>query len=192
MTDIAIDCEFVEDGKTIKLLSIGLVAADGAELYRVCADPYAMEAAMLHPWVRQNVVPSLPVTIRPNIMLGGKARGWYEWDKGHPDAGCVFLRSQVAEDVRNFILTTEDPVLWADYGAYDHVALAQLFGPMINLPDGIPMWTADLQQEWARLGRPELPSLPGVTEHNALSDAREVMFRLQWLHELTEIMDGKK
>jgi hypothetical protein len=177
MTDICMDTEFVEDGSTIKLLSIGLVAADGAELYRVCADPYAMEAAMHHEWVRENVLPSLPVAMTAD---------WWRWDEGHPDAACVFLRHQVAEDVKNFILTTEDPQLWADYGAYDHVALAQLFGPMIDLPEGIPMWTSDLRQEWARAGRPDLPSLPGVTEHNALSDAREVMFRLRWLRKRAE------
>jgi hypothetical protein len=174
VTDIAMDTEFVEDGKTIKLLSIGLVAEDGAELYRICADPYAMDAAMRHPWVRENVLPSLPVTM---------ADGWYRWDEGHPDFAAVWLRNTVAEDVKNFIRTTEQPVLYADYGAYDHVALAQLFGPMIDLPVGIPMWTADLRQEWARAGKPELPSLPGVTGHNALSDAREVMFRLRWLRE---------
>ena len=31
------------------------------------------------------------------------------------------------------------------------------------------------------LGNPELPSLPGVTEHNALGDAREVRYRREWL-----------
>ena len=34
-----------------------------------------------------------------------------------------------------------------DYGAYDHVALAQLSGPMVLLPDGVPMWTNDLRTE---------------------------------------------
>jgi hypothetical protein len=186
VTDIAIDCEFVEDGKTIKLLSIGLVAEDGAELYRVCEDPDAMASAMHHPWVRANVLLSLPVAFTQNGQ-----RRWWQWDEGHPDFAAVWLRKTVAEDVKNFICTTEDPQLWADYGAYDHVALAQLFGPMIDLPDGIPMWTSDLRQEWARAGKPGLPSLPGVTGHNALSDAREVMFRLRWLREYAAEAAGR-
>jgi len=43
------------------------------------------------------------------------------------------------------------------------------------------MFTCDLKQEAERLGNPELPSMPGVTEHNALSDAREVRYRAEWL-----------
>jgi hypothetical protein len=71
--------------------------------------------------------------------------------------------------------------LWADYCAYDHAALCQLFGRMTDLPPGFPMWTHELRQEWERAGKPEMPSLPGAHEHNALDDAREVKFRYDWL-----------
>ncbi len=36
--------------------------------------------------------------------------------------------------------------LYAYYGAYDHVALCWLFGKMIDLPEGFPMYTRDLKQ----------------------------------------------
>jgi hypothetical protein len=42
---------------------------------------------------------------------------------------------------------------------------------MVDLPDGIPMWTNDLKQEAVRLGNPTMPEQQG-REHNALSDAR--------------------
>lgn len=37
--------------------------------------------------------------------------------------------------------------LYGYYSAYDHVALCWLFGKMINLPKGFPMYTQDLKQE---------------------------------------------
>lgn len=38
------------------------------------------------------------------------------------------------------------PVLYGYYSAYDHVALCWLFGKMIDLPKGFPMYTVDLKQ----------------------------------------------
>jgi hypothetical protein len=94
---------------------------------------------------------------------------------------CVKIPAQIAAEVATFILATPQPHLWADYGAYDHVVLCQLWGRMIDLPEGVPMFTSDLQTERGRLGSPDLPSMPNVTEHNALSDAREVKHRYEWL-----------
>src|SRR6185437_634123 len=48
-------------------------------------------------------------------------------------------RAQIAREVAEFITSVPNPQLWAWYAAYEHVALAQLFGRMIDLPDGIPM-----------------------------------------------------
>jgi hypothetical protein len=84
---------------------------------------------------------------------------------------CVKPRHVIAREVRDFILAEPGPQLWAWYGAYDHVALCQLWGRMIDLPDGVPMWTNDLKQECERLGNPEVPQ-QAAGEHNALADAR--------------------
>ena len=67
--------------------------------------------------------------------------------------------------------------LWAWYAAYDHVALAQLWGTMTALPREIPRFTKDLRQRWDDLGRPALPSVPG--RHDALVDARHNLIRWQ-------------
>lgn len=174
MTLIAYDTEFLEDGRTIELISIGMVAEDGRELYAVNAD-MPVRRIRKHPWLMANVVPSLP-------KAHGDARLYQpnRWLFNYSDP-CVYKRTQIAGMVRRFIQATPDPQLWAWYGAYDHVALAQLWGRMIALPKGVPMWTNDLKQEAERLGNPELPALNGAIEHNALHDAREVMYRLRWL-----------
>lgn len=60
--------------------------------------------------------------------------------------------------------------LWAYYADYDHVSLCWLFGDMIDLPTGLPMWTRDIQQLADFLGNPTLPPQP-KKQHHALSDA---------------------
>jgi len=170
------DTEFVEDGVTIRLISIGMVAEDGRELYAVNEDTWIIRAAVQDEWLRENVVPSLPVRL---VTAGA---GW-EWDTNHADWEAVIQRNTIAGDVEDFIQSTPDPQLWAWYGAYDHVALCQLWGRMINLPKGVPMWTNDLRQECVRLGDPRMPEQESG-EHNALADARHVKTMAEFLDKL--------
>jgi hypothetical protein len=171
------DTEFLEDGRTIDLISIGMVRETGFHYYAVVQDDALISRAYDHEWLRKNVMPSLPVRL---TGLGA----WWEWDKSHPDYGCVKSRSDIADEVTDFVRRYPDTELWADYAAYDHVALCQLFGRMIDLPEGVPMWTHDLRQELERCGDPEIPSSPHALQaHNGLGDAREGMRTLQWLVE---------
>lgn len=176
MTAIDYDTEFLESGAAspIRLISIGMIRDDGTWYYAVADDPDLITCAIAHPWLREHVIPALPVAFAADGL------SWY-WDGKHRDFGDVKPRGQIAREIALFITGTPDVQLWADYGAYDHVALAQLFGRMIDLPAGVPMWTNDLRQEWDRLGRPAMPSLAGITEHNALDDARECQYRRRWL-----------
>ena len=164
------DTEFIEDGKTIDLISIGMVTDDGREYYAVSSE-MPLRRIFTHKWLMKNVVPSLPVSDAHSLHL---------FSLDHANSA-VKPRQVIANEVRDFIRATRRPELWAWYGAYDHVVLCQLWGAMIALPTGVPMWTSDLRQEAERLGNPELPAMPGVSEHNALSDAREVRYRAEWL-----------
>jgi len=168
------DTEFVEDGRTIDLLSIGMVAEDGRELYRVNDDPNVMQRAIERDWIRDNVVKHLPV------RLGPPGSFTWSWNQNHPDAGAIRYYERIRGDVLEFIRAGNPAELWAWYAAYDHVAYAQLFGKMIDLPDGCPMWTNDLRQEVHRLGNPELP-ISNQADHHALADARELRDRHLWL-----------
>jgi hypothetical protein len=99
----------------------------------------------------------------------------------HPD---VKSRSQIAAEVRDFLLAAGPPQIWAWFAAFDHVAYSQLFGKMIDIPDGLPWFTCDLKQEHVRLGSPELPAQRDG-EHHALADARynKVVFDFLCAHE---------
>lgn len=164
---IYLDTEFHEDGRTIDLISIGLVAEDGRELYLVNRE-CDMRTIAAHPWLRENVVPHLPISWA--VGGGGTPDRWV-WDRAHADHGALAARAEIADAVLDFIRATPSPELWAWFSAFDHVALAWLFGPMSVLPDGIPMWTGDLRQEQRRLGDPELPAQQ-TGAHHALHDAR--------------------
>lgn len=92
------DTEFIEDGETIDLLSIGIVADDGSTFYAENTDA--------------------------DLSRGS-----------------------------------------------DWVALCQLFGTMMDLPKGWPMYCRDVKQLCDDLGNPSLPKQDS-TEHHALADAR--------------------
>lgn len=158
------DTEFLDDGKTIDLISIGMVDEDGRELYAVSSE-FDQAAVRRHGWLMANVWPSLPILRNPRGQ-----RGVDRLDVTDP---VVHPRAQIARMVQQFILSVPDPQLWAFYSAYDHVALAQLFGPMSNLPAGIPMQTDDLVTEAKRLGLTpaDLPQQE-AGHHNAIADAR--------------------
>ena len=170
------DTEFIEDGRTIDLISIGMVTDDGREYYAVNAD-MPVERVREHPWLRENVWRQLPLRgLKTALQYTGNGPSKHEIrvsEPGHLDRASTLVRPQVVirNEVREFILATQDPQLWAWYGAYDHVVLAQLFGRMIDLPKGVPMWTNDLKQEAMRLGNPRVPE-QAEGEHNALEDAR--------------------
>lgn len=187
------DCEFLEDGRTIEMLSIGMVDDQGREMYAVNADaplrrkwwaPWRKTRVERHPWLMENVVPHLA---RPHgDWILHMPRGWLV-DYCNPN---VVSRAAIAARVQDFITCDPDTgergpdvELWAWYGAYDHVALAQLFGPMVKLPRGIPMYTNDLRQEVQRLGNPRLPDQPDGL-HNALADARHVKARFEYVASL--------
>ena len=63
------------------------------------------------------------------------------------------------------------PEFWGYFADYDWVAFCQIFGTMMDLPKGWPMYCRDIKQLADSLGNPELPT-QSSTEHNALNDAR--------------------
>ncbi|WP_190824692.1 3'-5' exoribonuclease domain-containing protein [Saccharopolyspora pogona] len=166
------DTEFIEDGRTIDLISIGIVAEDGREYYAVVEDA-PWRRIKKHAWLMANVVPHLP---QGHGDRRHSIPGRLPIDFADP---LVKHRKRIAEEVRDFLLRDGKPELWADYGAYDHVVLCQLWGTMMDLPIGIPMHTMDVQQEAVRLGVTEFPEQDGA-EHNALADARHT--RVKWQH----------
>lgn len=186
VTAIDYDLEFLEDGRTIELISIGMVCEDGREYYAVNSE-MPVDRILHHQWLKANVWPHLPLRgYKPAPQINA-----LQQSDGTLDLHDTRVRPKqvIANEVRDFIQATDaiEPQLWADYGAYDHVALCQLWGTMVKLPPGVPMWTHDLRQEIERLGvdPAEIPQqAEGV--HNALADARHNQIVRRWLAERAE------
>lgn len=163
------DTEFIEDGRTVDLISIGIVAEDGREYYAVNRDaPWKRIAD--HDWLRANVARYLPRIHGDRRLHVSYRRNPLALDFDSP---LMRDRMTIAREVVEFIQPQKgkNTELWAYFGAYDHVVLCQLFGTMIQLPEGMPMFTHELMQLWETAGRPDKPE-QGVCQHNALEDAR--------------------
>jgi len=173
--EIYYDTEFLDTGSSVFLLSIGMVAQDDRTYYAIVNDMYLIKRAAMVPWLRENVLAHFPLAqpIDPKSP-------W--WDESHPDFFNVKSRVTIAREVQQFVYDTANPSLWAWFAAYDHLMLSQLYGKMIDMPPGIPQRTNDIAQEAERLGsNVRVPHMPGLEAHNALSDAKEVKFRREWL-----------
>ena len=142
------DLEFGRTAPCVTLVSVGVVAEDGREYHGVSSE---FDPLAVHPWVVTYVLPQLPPasTWRPRSVLAAELESFFG----------------------------DDPVWWAWMGAYDHVALCQLWGEMPLLPRQFPRMTLDVRQLWESLGRPPLP-VQETGRHDALADARHC--RRQW------------
>lgn len=178
------DFEFLEDGSTINPISVGIRCADGREYYAVFLDA-DWPRIMRTPWLVDNVVPYLP-------MLPDGEWAWH--NQYHTplraDFPVVKTKAQIRHEVYEFFLADgggedrDSRELWAWYSAYDHVALAQLFGKMVpDLPSGVPMHTNDIKSLAERLGNPSRPEQQ-YCEHHALHDARHDEILLAYFESL--------
>lgn len=142
-----IDTEFIESGPTkpIQLISIGIVAEDGRRFEATNNEFNANDASA---WVKENVLSKLNPKERP-LWLS------------------LFVIKRL---VLEFIGDDPKPEFWGYYADYDWVVFCQIFGTMMDLPKGFPMYCKDIKQLCDENGNPKLPK-QGKGEHNALADA---------------------
>jgi hypothetical protein len=144
-----LDTEFIERPGILQLVSLALVDERGRELYEVSSE---FDESLACDFVRQNVLPRLGPG--PRTSLHG-----------------------IRDAVLDFTAGTQ-PEFWGYYADYDWVAFCWLFGAMVDLPRGWPMYCLDLAQVMHEhdVRRFQLPFLSDSQAHNALADAR-------WLRE---------
>jgi hypothetical protein len=155
-----LDTEFMEDGKAIELLSLALVSEDDRKLYII---NYSADWGKANAWVQENILPQL------NYDLTTKE-------------GIVFPHREIKARVLQIIGEDPKPEFWGYYADYDWVVFCQLFGAMVNLPRGFPMYCRDLKQLCDHLGIPRL--LDVEREHHALHDAEWIKGAFSFLQEM--------
>lgn len=155
-----LDTEFIEDGRTIELISIGIVSEGAREYYAISSE---FDESKANDWVKENVLRKL----EPGIVRTTKRT--------------------MAKQIVDFITANgqfkEGFEFYGYFADYDWVVFCQLFGTMMDLPEGFPMYCRDIKQLCDDLGNPKLPIQH--FEHNALSDAK-------WNREAYEFLINKE
>lgn len=171
-----IDWEFIEDGRTIDPVSIGVVCDDGREFY---AEIEEVNWGKANQWVIDNV--------RPHLT----GNSWYTFENGTEHSfGDRLTKDEVAAELLRFTQIGDNrPEFWAYYGDYDWVTTCQLYGAMIDLPPHWPRFCMDIMQLSAMVGYPELPKQESI-QHNALNDAKWNYNTYIWLHKYANNLAG--
>lgn len=162
------DTEFHEDGKTIDLLSFGMVCENtDDEFYHVNLDA-DWKRAWENTWLRDNVLPSIKYE-----MYSTPYGLDFELQENYPVA---LTRHSMAMELINYVEKNlpenHVPEFWAYRGAYDFVAMAQMYGRMLDLPAFFPMFTMDIKQLMIMKGVSKSPIVQEGLVHNALDDAK--------------------
>lgn len=146
-----IDAEFWERGPDypIQLITIAIHSDSLVDLYLINEDFDWDTCDSL--WLHRNVKPHLDQVV-----------------------GVYSKHADMAQTILDYIKREtkgSKPEFWGYYSDYDWVVFCQIFGSMINLPSGFPMYCLDIKQFCVMAGNPTLPKQE-VGEHNALFDAR--------------------
>ena len=106
------------------------------------------DVSLANDWVRENVLPHIDFTLSKP-------------------------RARIRDEILAFMMVPRGgkPEIWGYFSSYDWVVFCQLFGRMIDLPEGFPMYCRDVKQLCDDVGNPELPAQT-LTVHHALNDAR--------------------
>lgn len=185
-TDIFFDFEFIDDGREIVPISVGMCVTESTErrLKEDSSSPcfiagdkiprstelyleYKFDPARCNDWVRENVFPHL-----------------HHWEgfigTGHKRS---FAAHKIKEWVKQVCGDTQ-PQFWGYYPSYDWVCLAQHFGNLTQKPEGWPYGVRCLEQWAEMLAVPQeiWPPQDGQT-HNALVDAK-------WNRDLHTFLSG--
>jgi hypothetical protein len=189
-----LDTEFIEDGKTIDLISIGLVwdSSASGEYYAISTE---FDASKADPWVKDNVLSKLPnrenkpelfktraeiaqdiknivrfeCSLAPEFYQNNLTRH-HEW--GLERTLGVGINPEKMEAAKQKLQQKSKPIFYGYYADYDWVVFCQLFGKMVDLPEGFPMYCRDIKQIADMLGGVVLPQPAEGVEHDALEDAR--------------------
>lgn len=178
-----LDTEFMEEPGWMQLLSIALISEDGKEKF------YAInreaDISRANDWVSKNILPRLfkewgqyAMTLeeikfmilhlippKPINVVVAEKLGIVPQETDLPDA------------------IWQKPEFWGYYCDYDWVNFCWIFGKMVDLPKGYPMYCLDLKQVSKLNDDLEFKKQDPSQEHHALNDAEWNRQQYIWLRE---------
>lgn len=130
-----LDTEFIENPGSIELVSIGIAAQNNRTFY---AESTSFDERKADDWVKENVLAKLRWWGR-----GEKPFVSVSSDGSIETFGTITL---IKESLLDFFSGDPSPEFWGYYADYDWVVFCWIFGKMIDLPKGFPMYCRDLKQ----------------------------------------------
>ncbi len=152
---------FVKPTFTIQLISIGIVSETGQEYYAISSDYNYNDA---NDWVKEKVIKEIY-----NSADLEDIRDIFKEKDFHTYSGKT--NKVIAEEIRDFVykcnhdirpdwvanfdeVSEKYPIeFYAYFSDYDWVVFCSLFGTMMQLPKGFPMYCRDLKQDLDRIAR---------------------------------------
>jgi len=150
-----IDTEFIDDGKTLELISIGIVCEDGRYYY---AESSEYDESKASDWVKDNVISKLKGTPKPLKQIRHELIRFIDKCRGY-----------------------KSPHFWCYFGAWDWLLFCRTIsrtGQLMDLPAEYPHLFFELVQLANENGCPHLiPMMKASNKnaHNSLDDARWTM-----------------
>lgn len=187
------------------------------EYYAISKD-FNLKAAWKNEWVRENVLkpiwyervgldkedvngkPIIPTfkQVQHIINKYGKTNKQIAQEIKefiYESEGCGWIVKSDADKgfmINNLKLDKIQPEFYAYFADYDWVVFCQLFGTMMDLPKGFPMFAFDIQQqiEEYKIDKEQLlKEIPQVNCHNALQDSIWNYNAYKWIQ--NQINNGK-
>lgn len=149
-----LDTEFIEGfrkplfGKKqhfIDLISIGIIREDGSKLYHICNDYNYNDAS---DWVKEKVIlPLYKETVRGDERNRLTVKNFHK----HKGLSRLALKGVILDYFhcwrdQHFWRAPGGMEIYGYYADYDWVVFCSLFGTMMDLPKGFPMYCRDLKQ----------------------------------------------
>jgi hypothetical protein len=206
-----IDTEFIEGfhkplfGKRrhfIDLISIGIYCEDRREYYAI-SNEFSYNKA--DDWVKKNVLKPIEGELYlKHYVAGDGINGKWDLNKQQEWMFKKYGKSnkQIASEIREFcksghiridekapnniwaggqLITRSEPEFYAYYADYDWVVFCSLFGRMIDLPKGFPMYCKDLKQmldEFALSDEGQMLACVGEPAMEVYDDIKKVPLEL--------------
>lgn len=158
--------KYGETPPTIDLISIGMVRENGQTLY-LLNNECNIDHAWSNEWIRDNVLAPIH-----KESFSGDVRNRYPFTRKTMKMifkNSPWTKERLRKRIKGFCGT--NPEFYAYFADYDWVVFCQLFGRMIDLPKGFPMYCKDLKQQLDALVS-KIARKTGMTFDEALADIK--------------------
>ena len=174
---------------TIDLISIGIVCEDGRTYYAMNRD-LNLKHAKKNKWLKENVLDKLPAKQELYPPYGSprllqESMRWLPMEQIRQEVIDFCGGKPDSDEGGSFYsyYANGTPIFYGYYADYDWVVFCWIFGTMMQLPNGFPMFAKDLKQMLDDKLTDFQISLGEVTKGEPTEKDREATFdeKLKWL-----------